>query len=199
MKLSVGGILAFLLATLHGPALATEVFKEVEVSVPAAPPWITIVGPGAPIYKPPRSSGLVIKLQVDQNGKFRKPKDIFQAVQFVRRALPPAYFEELAYANGRERPGFKSDPLKAPPVWKLDLSQFLYKIWDLGDSKTKLGRQFACINWGEFSLQAFYTEVTNELPEARGLEVRRDIPDDYEIYAASSLAHRLLHICSQTK
>jgi hypothetical protein len=199
MKLSFGVAIVIFLTILPESAPATESFKEVEVSVPAAPPSIIIIGPGAPTYKPPRSSGLAIKLQVSRNGGFRKPKDILETVLFVRRTLPPAYLEELAYAHGWARPGFESDAAKSPRIWELDLSQYLYKIWGLGDRKTRLGRQMACINWGEFSLQALYTEVANDLPEDQEFEVRKDIPEDYEIYAARSLAHRLLYICSQTK
>jgi hypothetical protein len=199
IELSYGVALVVFANTLPESAPATESFKEVEVSVPAALPSIIITDPGAPTYKLPRSSGLAIKLQVSRNGEFKKPKDMLETVLFVRRALPSAYLEELAYAHGMARPGFESDASKSPRIWELDLSQYLYKIWGLDDRKTRLGRQMACINWGEFSLQALYTEVANDLPEDQEFDVRKDIPEDYEIYAVRSLAYRLLYICSQTK
>jgi hypothetical protein len=197
MKIFAGGIMAFALAASHQPAAAKERYREVEVAVPAAPPAITITGPGAPVLKPRRSSGLVVKLQVAAGGEFRRPKDILEAVQFVRRALPPAYLDELAYAHGVARPGFRSDRSKSPRLWELDLTIHLYQIWKLGDRKSKLGRQVGCINWGEFSFQALYGGVVNALREEEELEIRRDLPDDYDAYSGLTLANRLLHICSQ--
>ncbi len=199
MKVSIRFLLVLALLGLNSVATAAKDGKEIEVSVPAAPSSIIITGPGTPPAQTPQDPNLTIRLQVGKNGEFIKPKDILEAVKFIREALPSAHLDALALSHGWERPGSKRNPAKDPRTWRLALSSYLFKTWRLGDRKTRLGRQMACISWGEYSYDAIYMSVVNEEIMDHELKVRNDTPEGYDVYAAGALANRLLNNCSSVK
>lgn len=171
--------------------------RTIEMPVPTTRSSLTIQGnigerPARPEAVEP---GLTLSIPVDARGRPMRPADAPQMVELLWRALPADYRRYLAYIYGYARPGAPGNQagLEARAG---DLDRFLFDLWDLSSTRTRLGRELRCISPGEGDLTPIMVLVAERETLTSGYQRRADIPEDFHLEAQKVVARRLLFACS---
>ena len=171
----------------------TPAQRYVEVEVPIAPPRFVIEG--VP-YRDPEQIGppLILRLPLAPDGSDEKPADIDALVHLLWAAMPPDYRRALAADFGFSIDGRAGGPSR--PLRSLDVAKFVFDRYALGDTSTRLGKQFDCVSWGEWEFVAIFALIAHEEVRSDERYVRRaDIPGDVNVNYPAMIAQRLVHIC----
>jgi hypothetical protein len=193
---SAAGLLASLVAGMifAGPTAAQNE-RRVQVVVPAAE-FLIISGEDDPTERRPARRArnpLILSLPVDSTGSVRRPETVENLIETLRTALPLEYKRRLLMRFGFER------GRAAPKVGDLrlvDLSRYLFEVFDLGDTDRQLGRDIACLSPGGYDLTPiFVTLVARELEADNRNRRRRDVPRDLDTRSIFAVSDRLLFSC----
>lgn len=152
-------------AFLAGAALVAAAPASAEpglTRVPVAPPRIVIVmeDEPEPVWRerPVRPEDEILLRGFDDGPP---PADLMAGVDRLRAALPPDYLAALMRRHGYVERGARRPP--RPPrraLREYDLARFLFDRWVFAAPGTRLAREFACLSWGEFSIETFLTLLT---------------------------------------
>ena len=174
----------------NGPAPAQ---RYVEVEVPVAPPRIIIEGEP---YRARRRDGppLILRLPIAPDGSDERPADVKALVRLLWTAMPPDYRRALAAHFGYSihgRPGAPSRHLRGN-----DVANFTIDRYDLYNTSTPLGKQFACISWSESEFSSIFVLIARQERWSNNNYRRRaDIPEDLGLFYEAAIADRLVNIC----
>lgn len=197
MTLRQGGLTAALLIGISfAVPAAAEPEGRVQVVVPVAETLI-ISGEDEPAERRPvrqPRNPLVLSLPVDSIGAIDRPNSVKDLVQTLRVALPSEYKRRLAMRFGFTRR--RDAPQGAPDLRLVDLSAYLFNVFDLGNTDSELGRHIACVSTGGHDLTAIFVNlVAQELEADESIMRRRDVPRDLDVRSIFAVSDRLLFSC----
>lgn len=200
LRMSLRGLLAMscIIVFSASSCAAAQVDKRLELEVPTAS-HMSIIDEGGTILSqsnPVPTSRLTLRVPVTIDGSAVKPANLDSLVGTLWEALSPEYRERLAahFGFSKRAPAER----RSSNLRLVDLSSFLFDLYDLEDRSTLLGRQIACVSSGERDLTPVFALVTErELLLNDGYTRRNDVPRDVTIHSALSLAARLAFVCRE--
>lgn len=125
------------------------------IRVPVAPPMITIVGEPEIKRVPKPDDEIYVS---DPTGRLFNeatgPRNVRQAVEALRQALPSDYLQLLMEHYGYRKVGERLQTRRSD-IRYVDLAHFLLDRWIYAQPNTRLAKEFDCLNAPEATIDAF--------------------------------------------